>query len=187
MAAPSADGALTHHSPEEARSLIDQLCDAYADAYGVEPDDEKTGAFRTRASRQFGRLRFDLVTARFEAQLVGFAFGYTLSEGTGWWDRLEPEPPKGFNTEHGSRTFVLSEIEVRRAWQGKGIGKALHDALLGGRSEERATLATGPAADSQPAYFAWGWHKVGRVPGVHGDYYSAYDLFVIPLPLGGRA
>src|SRR2546422_607024 len=162
MAVPSADVALTHHSPEEARSLIDQLCDAYADAYGEQPAAEKTEAFRSRASRQFERPRFDLVTARFEAQVVGFAFGYTLPGGTGWWVGLEPEPPKGFNTEPGSRTFVLSEIEVRRAWQGKGIGKALHDALLGGRSEERATLATGPDAASQPVYVAWGWHKVGR-------------------------
>jgi len=28
------------------------------------------------------------------------------------------------------------------------------------------------------------WQKAGRVPGTGGDYYSAYDLFVIPLPLG---
>ncbi len=30
----------------------------------------------------------------------------------------------------------------------------------------------------------WVRQKAGRVPGTGGDYYSAYGLFVIPLPLG---
>jgi hypothetical protein len=55
------------------------------------------------------------VTARVGAELVGFAFGYSLQPEGGWWDGLSPEPPEGFIEETGSRTVVLSEIEVRRA------------------------------------------------------------------------
>lgn len=178
------DIALMHHSGEEAASLLDELCDTYADAYGVEPGEEKSAAFRHRAEKQFTRPGFALVTARVEGRLVGFVFGYTLPAGdTHWWGGVQPEPSAEFLEETGSRTWVLSEIEVRRAWQGQGAGRALHDAALGARGEERATLATGPDAPAQPVYEAWGWRRVGRIPGDEGDYYSSYDLFVLELPV----
>jgi GNAT superfamily N-acetyltransferase len=175
--------ALDHHPAEDARAVLDELCDAYADAYGVKQSSEKTTAFRDRTLRQLDRQDFDLVTARAANQLVGFAFGYTLPADTRWWEGLDPDPGQDFRTETGGRTFVLSEIEVRRAWQNKSVGRALHDDLLRGRHAERATLATGPDAASQSVYQSWGWTKAGRVPGVDGEYYSAYDLFVISLPL----
>jgi GNAT superfamily N-acetyltransferase len=179
------DMTIVRQEGDAARGLLDELCDVYADAYGVESTTDKTSAFHGRASKQFDRPGFSLVTAQVEGRFIGFAFGHTLPEGDRyWWKGLEPVPPEEFTAETGSRTFVLSEIEVRRAWQGEGVGRAVHDALLLGRQEERATLATGPDAASQLVYVRWGWRKVGRVPGAGGDYYSAYDLFVISLPLG---
>ena len=174
--------ALSHHDGAEAAQLLDALGDAYADAYGVEPTEEKTRAFRARATKQLERPGFDLVAARADGVLVGFAFGYSLQPDTHWWVGLEPDPGAAFAQETGNRTFVLSEIEVRRAWQERGLGRAVHDALLQDRSEERATLATGPDHQAQSVYERWGWGKVGRVPGTEGEYYSAYDLFVLPLP-----
>ncbi|MFE5160017.1 GNAT family N-acetyltransferase [Streptomyces sp. NPDC056697] len=177
------DVSLTHHNGQQAAALLEELCDAYADAYGAEPGGEKTVAFRRRAEKQLARPGFALVTARDETWLVGFVFGYTLpARDTHWWGGMQPEPSAEFLEETGSRTWVLSEIEVRRAWQGKGIGRALHDEVLGARGEERATLATGPDAPAQPVYESWGWRRVGRIPGDEGDYYSAYDLFVLELP-----
>jgi GNAT superfamily N-acetyltransferase len=178
------DVSLTHHDGEQAVGLLAELCDAYADAYGVKPGEEKTAAFRRRAEKQFTRPGFALVTARDGGRLVGFVFGYTLPAGdTHWWGGVQPEPSAEFLEETGSRTWVLSEIEVRRAWQGKGVGRALHDAILGARGEERATLATGPDAAAQPVYESWEWRPVGRIPGDESDYYSAYDLFVLELPV----
>ncbi len=175
---------LTHHDGEDATALLEELCDAYADAYGAEPGEEKTSAFRRRAKKQLTRPGFTLVVARDEGRLVGFVFGYTLAAGdTHWWGGVQPEPSAEFLEETGSRTWVLSEIEVRRAWQGKGVGRTLHDAVLGARGEERATLATGPDAPAQKVYTGWGWQLVGRIPGDDGDYYSAYDLFVLELPV----
>ncbi|MFI0815965.1 GNAT family N-acetyltransferase [Streptomyces sp. NPDC021098] len=137
-----------------------------------------------RAEKQFTRPGFTLVVARAEGRLVGFVFGYTLPVGdTHWWGGVQPEPSAAFLEETGSRTWVLSEIEVRRAWQGNGVGRTLHDAVLGTRSEERATLATGPDAPAQKVYTGWGWQLVGRIPGDDDDYYSAYDLFVLELPV----
>ena len=180
------DTILAHHTSAEAAMLMDELCDAYADAYGaisVEDTHDKTSAFRDRATGALQAVNYALVTARFGGQLVGFSFGYSLRPDTSWWDGLLPEPSSEFSIESGSRTFVLSEIEVRRSWQARSLGRRIHDALLGERSEERATLATGPDHTSQSIYERWGWRKVGRVPGSSNDYFAAYDLFVLPLPL----
>ncbi|MFE9258591.1 GNAT family N-acetyltransferase [Streptomyces sp. NPDC006879] len=175
---------LTQYHGDEAAELLGELSDTYADAYGVQPAEEKTAAFRRRAAKQFERPGFLLVAARSAGQMIGFAFGYTLPAGdTHWWGGVQPEPSADFVEETGARTWVLSEIEVRRAWQSKGVGRALHDAVLSARGEERATLATGPDAPAQPVYEAWGWRRVGRIPGDKGDYYSAYDLFVLDLPV----
>ncbi|MBA9003073.1 GNAT family N-acetyltransferase [Thermomonospora cellulosilytica] len=183
MAGTARDVVLTHYTSQAARSLLDALCVVYADAYGVDPSERKTDAFRERAGKGMEREGFELVTAEADGDLVGFAFGYPLPAGnTYWWEGLRPEPPEGFTVETGTRTFVLAEIEVRRAWQGRGVGRRLHDELLSGRSEERATLATNPkAADTHAVYEAWGWQMVGQVPGTSGDYFDAYDLFVLPL------
>jgi GNAT superfamily N-acetyltransferase len=190
MEAPSLTGmtingvSFMHHDGAEAAGLLVELCDAYADAYGVEPGEEKTAAFRRRAAKQFSRPGFALVTAREGGRLVGFVYGYRLPAGdTHWWGGVQPEPAAEFLQETGARTWVLSEIEVRRGWQRKGVGRALHDAALGARGEERATLATGPDAAVQPVYESWGWRRWARIPGDEGDYYSAYDLFVLELPV----
>lgn len=180
------DLALAHHVSVEAAQLMDELCDVYADAYGAVPSEdtqEKSSAFRKRAAAALQGLNYSLVTARVRDQLVGFAFGYSLRPKRGWWDGLSPEPPEGFTEETGSRTVVLSEIEVRRAWQGRGIGRAVHDAFLLQRAEERATLASNPqATDTHTLYERWGWQKVGTVSGEPGAYYQMYVLFVLALP-----
>lgn len=180
---------LTHHTSVEANQLMDELCDVYADAYGAVPGEdtrEKSGAFRDRATGGLQGADYSLVTARVADQLVGFVFGYNLRSGRGWWDGLQPEPPEGFTAETGSRTVLLAEIEVRRAWQGQGIGRRLHDAFLSRRPEERATLASNPkATETHALYERWGWRKMGTVPGKPGAYYREYVLFVLPLPLPG--
>jgi GNAT superfamily N-acetyltransferase len=189
MTAP--DGVtLLHHTAGEAPALLNELCVAYADAYGVVPGEDiatKTSAFRDRATRALAAPNYTLVTAEADGQIVGFAFGYSLRPDTTWWEGLSPEPPEGFATETGSRTAVLAEIEIRQSWQSKGLGRALHDAFLRGRSEERATLATGPTADAARAlYERWGWQRAGTTPGGSGTYFSEYVNYTLPLPLDER-
>ena len=184
---PPPDLTLTHHTSTEVAQLMDELCEVYADAYGAVPGEdprEKSSAFRERATGAPEGRNYSLVTAHLGGQLVGFAFGYSLRPERGWWDGLSPEPPEGFTEETGSRTVVLSEIEVRRAWQGQGIGRAIHDAFLSERSEERATLASSPnAPDTHALYERWGWQKMGTVRAKPGAYYPAYVRFVRPLPI----
>src|SRR6185312_12430736 len=164
-----------------------ELCGVYADAYGVEPDGEKIAAFRTRATKALNRPRYSLLTAQHGKEIVGFVFGYALPAGTYWWDGLTPTPAEGFTTEDGTRTFALAEIEVRQAWQGKGLGRVLNDTVLARREEERATLATGPQADTARAiYESWGWQPAGKIPGTKSSYFSEYILYVLPLRRDGE-
>lgn len=183
------DLTLTQHTSVEAAEMVDELCEVYADAYGAVPGEdigEKSSAFRERAGAAMQGVNYSLVTARVGTELVGFAFGYGLRPERGWWDGLSPEPPEGFTEETGSRTVVLSEIEVRRAWQGRGIGRAVHDTFLSQRTEPRATLASNPQATGTHAlYERWGWQKVGIVPDEPGSYYREYVLFALPLATAG--
>jgi ribosomal protein S18 acetylase RimI-like enzyme len=67
---------------------------------------------------------------------------------------------------------------VRASWRRQGIGRDLHDLILDGRPEERATLTVLPAATAaQRAFRAWGWRKVARA----GPDAPATDVLVIPL------
>lgn len=181
------DVTLTRHVADDVPAMLDEICDAYADAYGEVPGEDsgvKSSAFRERATSALEARNYEIVVARAGQQIVGFVFGYSLRPEREWWKGLKPEPPAGFATETGDRTVVLAEIEVRRAWQGRGVGRALHDAFLGGRSEERATLASNPAATATHAlYEGWGWVRMGTVPGRPGSYYPEYVRFVLPLPV----
>ncbi|WP_432906094.1 GNAT family N-acetyltransferase [Micromonospora matsumotoense] len=118
-------------------------------------------AFRDRATAALGARNYELVTAPAGDELVGFVFGYSLRQDRDWFAGLQPAPEEGFTDERGGeRTVVLAEIEVRKAWQGRGIGRGLHDAFLRGRREERATLSANPAATATHAlYEGWGWQR----------------------------
>ncbi|ROO61722.1 acetyltransferase (GNAT) family protein [Micromonospora sp. Llam0] len=169
-----------------AAAMLDQLAEVYADAYGQVPGEDtgvKADAFRDRATAALGARNYELVTARSGDELVGFVLGYSLRQERDWFGGLDPAPEPGFTDERGGeRTVVLAEIEVRKAWQGKGIGRGLHDTFLGGRREERATLSANPVATATHAlYERWGWVRVGTKPGPPGAYYREYAVFVRPL------
>ncbi|MEV6816192.1 GNAT family N-acetyltransferase [Micromonospora sp. NPDC051296] len=171
---------------DTAAGLMDRLCEVYADAYGEVPGEDanvKTDAFRDRATGALPARNYELVIARAGDELVGFVFGYSLPQERDWFAGLDPAPEPGFTDERGGeRTVVLAEIEVRKAWQGRGVGRGLHDEFLRSRREERATLSANPAATATHAlYQRWGWQRVGTVPGRPGAYYREYVKFVRPL------
>lgn len=181
----------SRHAGPDAADLLDELCAVYADAYGHVPGEDsgvKTAAFRDRASLALDARNYELMTARAGEEIVGFVFGYSLRPEREWWSGLTPSPPAGFPDETGDRTVVLAEIEVRKAWQGRGVGHRLHDEFLGGRHEERATLTANPVATAtHTLYERWGWQRMGVKPGRPGAYYQEYVVFALPLPLADTA
>ena len=118
--------------------------------------------------------------------LVGYATGFPLRPSTSWWRNLTTTAPADVTDEHPGRTFALTDLAVRASWRRQGIGRALYDLVLGGRREERATLAVLPAATAaQQAFRQWGWHKVARSadprPGPPAPGALVYDILVRTL------
>jgi hypothetical protein len=72
---------------------------------------------------------------------------------------------------------------VRQRWTGQGIAHALHDELLRGRAEQRATLLVDPVNETAyRAYVKWGWRKASQLrPGWPGA--PLFDVLMLPLPL----
>lgn len=126
----------------------------------------------TRLDRFWERVKayatvagFGMVTTRNPAgKLAGIALGYPLPAGSHWWRGLQTEPDPLLTVETGRRTFALNEIMVLPQYHGQGYGRAMHDALLASRTEQRATLLV--EEDNRRArwaYQSWGWEVFGRL------------------------
>ena len=134
--------------------------EVYADPpYRLAGDEEYPRRFAVQR-RQPG---FVLAEARNGGYLVGYAAGMPLRPSTSWWRDLTTPLPAEVTAEHPGRTFALTDLLVRASWRRQGIARDLHDLILAGRPEERATLTVLPAASAaQTAFRAWGWRKAGR-------------------------
>ncbi|HEY2551171.1 MAG TPA: GNAT family N-acetyltransferase [Streptosporangiaceae bacterium] len=121
-----------------------------------------TGQFAVRR-RQPG---FVLAEVRHGGYLVGYSAGMPLRPSTSWWKQLTTALPEQDTAEYPGRTFALTDLAVRAAWRRQGLARVLHDQILTGRPEERATLAVAPdATAAQHAFRSWGWRKVARTRG----------------------
>lgn len=151
---------------EHAGPLLSELSAVYAEVYADPPyewGEEHVALFQERFEVQRRHDGFRLVLARAAGELVGFGFGVTLLPGTPWWQNLLTALPDEVTRERPGRTWALVELMVRARWRRRHVAEAIHEMLLDGRAEERATLtvllAAGPA---RAAYEKWGWQLVGR-------------------------
>jgi ribosomal protein S18 acetylase RimI-like enzyme len=159
-----------------------------AEVYNRRPD-----AAEVDASGVFGSLRvqrrqpgFVLAEARSGGYLIGYATGMPLRPSTSWWRELTAPLPDEVTAEHPGRTFALTELAVRAAWRRQGVGECLHDLIMSGRPEERATLMVPPGATAaQAAFQSWGWRKIARTRGAERGW-PASDVLVVALPIGAR-
>jgi GNAT superfamily N-acetyltransferase len=168
----------------EAAARADEFAGLHSEVYADPPyrqaDDAGVYPGRFRVCRR--QPGFVLAEARHGGYLVGYAAGVPLRPSTSWWRDLTTPLPAEVTAEHPGRTFALTDLLVRASWRRQGIGRDLHDLILGGRPEERATLTVLPAAGpAQSAFRAWGWRKVGRTRPEPGGAVS--DVLVIALPL----
>ena len=148
------------------------------EVYGNAGDPE--AARRARVWRR--QPGFALAEARHGGYLVGYACGMPLRASTSWWRGLTAPLPPDVTAEHPGRTFALTELLVRASWRRQGIGRELHELLLDGRPEERATLTVPPGAGAaQAAFRSWGWRKVARTRG-DGTAGQVLDVLVVALP-----
>jgi GNAT superfamily N-acetyltransferase len=171
---------ITHHRADDVPELRDELLDVHADANAEFLDEPffTLEAFWTRLQSYRRGPEFDLVAGRIAGELVGYAFGSRLTADTSWWSAgLQGATDPDVTRETGTRTYAFREFLVRTAYQRRGIGHRLHDALLQGRPEERATLLVRPANPARELYLRWGWRPVGYLqPGPGFPRYEAMNL-----------
>ncbi|WP_066946712.1 GNAT family N-acetyltransferase [Microtetraspora fusca] len=175
----------THLNRDAAREAVETVADIYQRSY---VERIAAGApfytverFMHRFDLYTKRDGFELVIAEADGAPIGQSFGWPLPADTAWWKGLRTEVPHGFTDEDGHRTFALSEIMVTEPYQGQGVAHALHDELLKGRPEERATLLVRP--DNVAAYAAyrrWGWHKAAELRPAMTDA-PVYDALIKSL------
>ena len=166
----------------QATVRADDLAGLHAEVYADPPyrraDDAEVYPGRFRVQRR--QPGFVLAEARHGGYLVGYAAGMPLRPSTSWWRELTAPLPAEVTEEHSGRTFALTDLLVRASWRRQGIGRDLHDLILDGRPEERATLTVRPAATAaQHAFRAWGWRKVARAQA--GPDAPVTDVLVVPL------
>ena len=165
-----------HEQREDVLSLYsevysDQLDDPF---YSLPRYWERLSAYATRDG-------FCFATGRLGGELICYALGYPLPAGSGWWRGLRGEVDQALITETGTRTFAGNEIMVRSPWRRLGYARALHDAILHSRSEERATLLVRPDnTAARAAYLSWGWYKIGELQPF--DDAPIFDAMILDLP-----
>src|SRR6516225_4000528 len=153
----------------------------HAEVYAGPPyrRDDNVARFADRFRVQRRQPGFVLAEARHGGYLVGYAAGMPLRSSTSWWKNLTTPLPAEVTTEHAGRTFALTELLVRAPWRRQGIAGSLHNLILDGRPEERATLAVLPGAvAAQQAFPKWGWSRVARTRGPQ-DGSPVLDVLVI--------
>lgn len=179
MGSVSAPG-VTFHTLDggHAAEHEDDLLALRAEVYG-KPAGQDEYARRLRVWRR--QPGFILATARHGGFFVGFACGLPLRPSTDWWRGLTTPLPESVTAEHPGRTFALTEPAVRPSWRRQGIAWSLHDLVLSGRAEERATLTVSPDAKAaQQVFRNWGWQKVARTRGP-GPEAPMLDVLVMNL------
>ena len=159
----------------QAAAHEDELRALHAEVYA-----DSLFADRFRVQRR--QPGFVLAEARHGGYLVGYASGMPLRPSTSWWRDLTAPLPEEITAERPGRTFALAELLVRASWRRQGIGRELHDLLLGDRAEERAAAVVPPGAGAaQRAFLSWGWRKVARARG-DGQDALVLDVMLIGLP-----
>lgn len=165
-------------------TVQDVYARAYAEAIATGDPFESLEASMNRFDAYLRAPGFDLVMLYLDGEPVGQAWGWPLGEHNAGWAGLQlDEKDPEFTCEDGTRTFALSEIMVVPEYTGRGYARALHDELLTGRRERRATLLVDPTNErAYGRYQRWGWHRVGiQRPGWGGA--PTFDVLIRALPL----
>jgi len=114
--------------------------------------------------------------------LAGFVYGYCGEAGQWWRDRVAAElGPAGTRRWLPPGHFELTELHVRPEGRRRGIGGALHDAVLDGLAAPTSVLST--QTDNEPAlrlYERRGWQVI--VPEL--DFGSGRPFVVMGKDLG---
>ena len=133
-------------SSSEALELRAELVAVYRAAFTVPPYDEDEASVTRFRDEQLpthaAREGFRALVAREDGRVVGFAYGYTGRRGQWWTEQVAERVPPELTERWLDGHFEFVELAVHRDYQARGIGGALHNALLRGLPHDRALLST---------------------------------------------
>lgn len=157
------------HGVEDLPAIRQVILDVYAEVYATALSEPFSSVqrFDDRLERQISGNRWEIVLGHVGPEIVGYAYGAGLRADTAWWHHVATPggapPPAADVAETGRRTFALFELMVRAPWRGTGAARAVHDALLAGRPEERVTLLVDASHPRVRAmYERWGYRYAGE-------------------------
>ncbi len=143
-------------------SVLDEVLGVYARAFAAPPYARAEDAVNQFAEilieRHIHRDDFRMVGAFSADQLVGLAYGYHGGPGQYWHDLVRLALGERLAGEWLDDAFELAEFAVLPAYQARGIGSRLHNALLSGIPYRTAIATT--IRDNNPAldfYLRRGW------------------------------
>jgi len=127
--ASSPELAVTTHGSAELDEYRQILLDVYEDVYRGRLDDPffSTPRYWERLQGYASRQGFAFTMGRLGSDPVGYALGYTLPAGSGWWRGLKSDVDQSELNEDGHRTFALNEIMVLGQWRRRGFAHQLYD------------------------------------------------------------
>ena len=189
----SASISVVRWTPADARARVVEAMGIYAEAMGYPPEagHQRSGfamahtrraGFRAVAaldgsSSRSGRFG---ISDRGQPALVGFGYGYATAAGQWWHDQVRAAISADLAAEWLDGCFELSELHVRPAWQGQGLGRSLLIELVN-------ALPT-PEGDSR----AWRLYRsLGFVDPVRDHLFPGdnrpFAVLGVRLPLPGSA
>jgi ribosomal protein S18 acetylase RimI-like enzyme len=171
-------------------SAVDELAPALAAIYRAsfaespyEEGEEDVERFaRSQLPTHTRRRDFRCAIAREGGELVGFAYGYTGEAGQFWTEWVRERIPADLAEEWLGGHFEFVELAVLPDHQRRGIGSALHDALLADLPHQRALLSTlREDTAARRLYLRRGWRVLWE------DLNGKSSLLGLELPRSARA
>ena len=159
-------------------AMRDEVVAVYVSAFGAPPANEgpaEIAAYAASLERHARKPGFRACTARaMDGRLVGFAYGWEGGPGDWWWDSVAGVVHADVRRRWFDDCFELVELAVLAGAQRRGVGAALHDAVLDLTERPHAVLsARSDATAALALYAAKGWrivHDGLRFPGSDAPY-----------------
>lgn len=152
------------------RDLVDAwfgpVVSVYADAFTPPPyhrSRAQVSGFAATVSRHAHRPGwYGFAALDSGDDMVGFTYGYTTKPGQWWHDQvrraLGPSADRWLDD-----SFEYVELAVRPQWQGRGLGRLLHDRLMAAHAHPRSVLTTLDAPTAGLGlYRSSGWQVIAE-------------------------